>query len=644
MNPRRLLLVVAASAWAVALAGCPGDDEPVRKATADAGAAAAKAKAKVAGKVESVKGAVTLFRAGSSGPASAQELLVGDALETAADGEAVLWFPGDRRVELGADGRFEVEEEGGGLVLTVERGLVLTRIPKAAAPAGGEVLLTIATPFGITRIGAGEVKLGVEKDGASVDVLVGEIELVSKSGEVTKLGAGASRRLGQPRELETIELAIVVTGRAEVKAKDAKRYVAINAKKPPKLTPGDAVRVKDGKLSLAPAGSATKLALAKGAEAVVGPSKRGAGVEETELALGRGELAVSAPAGQKTRVGVGGGVTLVSDLGGQFTVKKTADGFDVTSLAGEVRLERAGGEPLLVPGGGGAALGKKGAEVRQAAKEPVALPSRSGLKLFQAGVSRLSLTWDGADDKAWRVQVAADPGFSQVLVDGPVKARFLTVPVGPRGALYWRVYDGATVHEKGSVAYAPEPAAQDLVHVKNEVPEGPEKTTIYFQDKPPVVNFTWAKEAGAAQYKVVVFREGALGTPVIERTVAEAGASLPAGTLNEGRYLWSATPLGAKGDELRGGRMNKLEITYDNAVPLLVIKSPRNGEPGGKQVRVAGIAPVGSKVFVNGRAVALDEKSRFETTAAPLHGGRVVFRMLNAGTEVYTVRTVRGGR
>ncbi len=90
--------------------------------------------------------------------------------------------------------------------------------------------------------------------------------------------------------------------------------------------------------------------------------------------------------------------------------------------------------------------------------------------------------------------------------------------------------------------------------------------------------------------------------------------------------------------------MNKLELTYDNAVPNLIIKAPRNGDPNQASVPVVGIAPVGARLFVNGKAVALDDKARFDTTASPLPGGRLVFRMLKGGSEVYTVRTLRAGR
>lgn len=136
-----------------------------------------------------------------------------------------------------------------------------------------------------------------------------------------------------------------------------------------------------------------------------------------------------------------------------------------------------------------------------------------------------------------------------------------------------------------------------------------------------------------------VYREGQLGTTVAERTVTENQLALPENTLVEGKYLWSVTPLDAKGAELKGGRMNKLHLVFDNAVSALSIKSPRNGDSG-KSLRAVGIAPVGSRLFINGKAVALDAQARFDTPVSAV-GGRVIFRLLHNGAESYTVRTVK---
>jgi hypothetical protein len=49
-------------------------------------------------------------------------------------------------------------------------------------------------------------------------------------------------------------------------------------------------------------------------------------------------------------------------------------------------------------------------------------------------------------------------------------------------------------------------------------------------------------------------------------------------------------------------------------------------------------------VFVNGKAAPLDDKARFDTTATPLPGGRMVFRLVNGAVEAYTVRVLGSGR
>ncbi|MDP2275905.1 MAG: hypothetical protein Q8K32_34500 [Archangium sp.] len=644
MNARRALLVCALGA----LAACEGDP-PVEPAV-DAGPPAAAQK-KSLGQLEGPQGAVTLERDGKPRPAAAEALFPGDIIETGEDSSAQLRFSGDRVVELGAEGRYELGLDGSGVMLNVARGLVLTRVKAAGkgrpGPEEGEVLLTISTPFGLTRIGSAELSMKVDDSSADVDVKLGEIELVSRSGEITRLGAGKKGLLGAARELPEIELSVVAsTGRGEFKAKDAKAFVAINPKKLPTLKAGDVVRVKEGRISLAPEGSETRLALLKGAEVGIVETRKGPGKEATSLDVKKGELEVSAPKGQSTRVSVAGGLTLVSDLGGQYTLRRTGTGFDVEALAGDVSIEREGEPALVVPGGQSASVPLKGAPaVRAASREGVVLPSRSGLRVFHQNLKQVSVTWDddGAAAASWRVELSQDPSFTTVVRDGVVHDNFFTMPAPAKGAWFWRVFKGELEHTRGSASFAAEPRSVDLSRLKNVVPEGAETTTIFFQDKdkPPVVTFTWARAESAAKYGVKVYREGQLASPVAERVVTETQVALPENTLLEGKYLWSVTPLDAKGAEQKGGRMNKLHMVFDNAVSALSIKTPRNGDAGGKSVNAVGIAPVGSKLFINGKSVTLDAQARFDTSVSPAAGGRIIFRLLHNGAESYTVRTVR---
>lgn len=605
-----------------------------------------KAKAALA-QLEGPTGPVTLEREGSKRPAQAEALFAKDAVETGVDGTAVVRLGGDRLVELGAEGRFELDGEGPNVTLNVVRGLVLTRVPArpaGAPPPADDVVLTITTPFGITRVGAASLSMTVDDSSATVDVKVGEIELVSKGGDVSKVGPGRQGTLGTPRELPLLTMNLVVEGgRAELKAKDAKGFVPLNPRKLPTLASGDTVRVKAGAVGLSGDGAGARYTLRGGGEATVGETRRGAGREQAGLELKKGELEVSAPASQSTRLDLGGGVALVSAQGGQFVARRGATGLEVEALTGDVALEREGQPAVLVPAGSSALADKKGqVAVREAPRETVALPAR-GARLYHSGLKKVSLTWEPAEGGGdYRVQVASDANFEKVVRDGVVHDPFISMPALAKGTWFWRVWRGDAKHAEGSVSFAPEARAQDLSRLKNVVPDGPETTTIFFQDKPPVVTFTWKAEEGAAQYAVKVYREGQLASPVAERTVGELSVALPENTLVEGKYLWSVTPLDAKGGETRGGRMNKLLMVYDNAVPSLVIKTPRNGDPGGPSVRVSGVAPFGARLFVNGKPIALDEKARFDSSVAPFPGGRVIFRLVQGGAEAYTVRTVRG--
>src|SRR5690606_15699219 len=176
---------------------------------------------------------------------------------------------------------------------------------------------------------------------------------------------------------------------------------------------------------------------------------------------------------------------------------------------------------------------------------------------------------------------------------------------------HWRVKDAAGKQEAlGSATFSPERQSSTGRARNNEVPEGAQRTTIFFQSRQPGLTFVYAPQADAASYLVKVYREGELAKPLVERKVTTSKLSLEPGVLEEGSYLWSATPLDAAGKPMRGARMSRLELAYDNALPELVVESPRPGTRvrEGQDVRVAGVAPVGSRVRVNGKAVAQDAK------------------------------------
>jgi hypothetical protein len=297
-----------------------------------------------------------------------------------------------------------------------------------------------------------------------------------------------------------------------------------------------------------------------------------------------------------------------------------------------------------VGGGSVAKISKTKVDVAQEGREQLVLPSRPGLKVLHNGALKVSLGWEAQEGQALRVEVATDSSFSHPLLAGKMGQPYVNVAAPARGNLFWRVLDGEKEVAQGSAYFAPEPKSGELDANRNQVLDGADKTTIFFQDRPPSVTFLCKADPKAARYKVSVYKGGDLAKPVAEVTGEGGRVALPEGALGEGNYLWSATPLDETGAALAGGKMNKLEIVYDNAVPNLIIKAPRNGDPAQASVRVMGIAPVGARLFVNGKPVALDDKARFDGKAAPLPGGRLIFRLVRGGSEVYTVRALRAGR
>ena len=120
----------------------------------------------------------------------------------------------------------------------------------------------------------------------------------------------------------------------------------------------------------------------------------------------------------------------------------------------------------------------------------------------------------------------------------------------------------------------------------------------------------------------------------IDKRVNENKAIVESGALAEGSYLWSAVATLNSGAEASGGRMNKMDIVFDNSVTRLVLTSPKEGQRGGNAV---GIAPLGARLSLNGKPVSLDDSGRF---SAPVpSGSAAIFKLTTReGADSYWVR------
>jgi len=156
----------------------------------------------------------------------------------------------------------------------------------------------------------------------------------------------------------------------------------------------------------------------------------------------------------------------------------------------------------------------------------------------------------------------------------------------------------------------------------------------------PALVFSFPAIEGAARYRVRVYKADDLKTPLVDRTVTERRCAADPGVVGEGSFLWNATPLAASGAELAGGRMNKLEVVYDNAMVNLLIERPLPGEAAGAEVQAKGIAPLGSRLFLNGKAAPLDKQGRFDLVVP--RASVLVFRLVTAEqSESFWIRSLR---
>jgi hypothetical protein len=576
----------------------------------------------------------------------------GDILATGDDGGAVVRLGPGREIELRPNARLKLRREQGQLVAELESGLVVSR-STAAAPS---VVLTVLTPFGITRVpgGRGEATIGVDKDGVHIAVSLGEIAFVDPSGKTVTAGANESIevKLGSveliragavapPERLEVVLSSEI--GPLLVRAPGERTFSARRAAPAPSGT-GFRLGSAGGRARLVAPGLRARLE--GGASGRVGEASRSSGGRRFALALEKGTALLSLEGGQAHEVVLEGRepITLRATEPSTFSVVANKGRATVVALAGGGEVS-VGDSRQRLAANQRASIRGSAVEVASRSASDVVLPTARGLRVYADGLPDVTLSWPSQGQGAL-VEVAGDPEFKDVLVSGRVSGNSITVPAPRRADLYWRVT--GTSGEKvlvGQAHFEPDRrrSVLDLEHPHNLVGESGPMTTVYFQGVVPTLTFSYASRAGAARYRLRVYRVGALDKPIVEKVVADTRCQVDANSLIEGSYVWHAVPLDGKGGELGGGRMNKLELVYDNALTRLAIGSPKpNEQITGPEVSALGVAPLGSRLYINGKQARLDGKGRFaeKVNRAPA----VIFRLVGKnGSESYWIRKLRVG-
>lgn len=636
----RALRLFASVACLLALVGCPEEPPPPPPPPPPTPVA----------QLARATGAVELTRDGGTAPVAAPTpLFQGDVVKTGHGASALL-----------KGGRVEVELEED----------TVFRIGKALSDvnvSAGEVVLlsdadgeAFGTPLGTAGLsGGGRARLALREGKLVLEVGVGEVELTdadggtstATSGQRVRFGVGAVEleditdpqerlRLGLgPVELEDAAAppavkADVEAGRPLLKAPGAAK--ATPAPKSSTLADGQTgfTTPKGAQLRLESAG--VVLRVGAGASGLVDTPTRHEGLVELPVTLEGGEAGLRLTKEGRVKLGGTTPVTLSgAEANAELSASKAGQRLEV--VAGTVELAAEGKAPVTVRAGQAAVVGPGGAiEVKAQPRSPLVVPFGKRVTLYTPALRELGLRLPA---RPVRVEIAADSAFTQLLAAGEAED-VVTVKVPASRQLFWRFPgdDGALV--QGQVKLRAEPVARSAGARGDVIAETGKKATVYYQGSVPPLTLTFGAVPQAKAYQLKVYAAGALTTPVFEKKSDATRVLVEAGALAEGSYVWFASPLDANGRELAGGRMNQMELVYDNALTSLVITSPKEGAKVSGEVVASGTAPAGSRLSINGKPVTLGASGRFSVPVGAVDA--VIFTLTTGdGGEAYWVRRVR---
>lgn len=509
------------------------------------------------------------------------ELRAGDGLRTLSGASAVLELAGGRlRLEERTVIRLALEDRGieiasGQAVLEADQRLELhTSAGDAVFEPGARASL---------RDGDLEVLFG--------RVVVGEEELVAGESLSVRIGGA---ELETPRSADHARLWVKGAARLRHAGEPSWRALAEGQSAAP---PGTRVALDAG----------ARVAVRRGASriAITGPTELGIGGPGGPLVTtgagyaridARGEeVALEAP-----------GVRIIARADGRAEVRIDGAETRVRALEGRVEVLHAGARRSLEPG-------QELALARPPPPAPLG-PSRAHL----AADAGESFTVHGSRAPiVVELAVAHCPHEAVIAASGQRTRGAGRVSIGlPFGRHSYEVRCRAA---DGSLSA--EPVASGRIHVRRDdgsggLPEVPPSAhviidgrpyTVLFQGVLPRVVVSWPGAGGRAPYTLVIAR----GDDTRERASAAPRFELPPGTVLEGVYVLRARD--ASGATSRSARVT---IALDEATPTASIEAPEDGAfAPGRAVRVAGVAQRGWVADVDGRALALDPRRRFEGDA-----------------------------
>ena len=602
-------------------------------------------------------------------------LVPGDVVSTGADSAAVLVFVVGTKLELGAHTSL-VLRRGGGTAATM--GAVLLGGVARASSAEGRVSLTIGTPFGFAEIGTGAVDLVVSAE-HGLRVLVGQVSVLGDAGVRTAVKAGEALTVaglvvtigGQTsvsglrfplRQDAVADLFVAAdAGVADIVLQPLTFVLLANSKqtlvrragsdawtRPKKrddLGPGDSVRTRRSG-ALVRFADAGDVVMQGSSQVQFDEALQGSGVAKVAYGVKHGGISLQL----SKRAGVVLAHT-VAVLGQAVTVTPGTRSADVDISCDETSADvrvRAGkavlGDGTQVLAGQAVHIegdGKVGAVRPLAVPWVTVAPGSQAVIHYRNSPPAVGFRWSTGESTVQIFELASDAQLRHVRYHEAIAGGYLVLEKLPEGDSFWRVAGKPA----GFFSLQLEGDA-DCANCRrnNVIKDTGEKTVVYFQQALPAITLRWDTRELATQYNVKVFADGQFDTPLADVSSKKNRHVFPAGDLEEGVYFWHVEALDASGSVLARGKMNRLEIAYDNAVTALVIKSPAPEQRlRDSAVTTRGEIEQGAEVFINDKAVELDGEGRFAHTVPLVRGlNTLVYRVVTKErVEHFYVRRVQ---
>jgi hypothetical protein len=315
--------------------------------------------------------------------------------------------------------------------------------------------------------------------------------------------------------------------------------------------------------------------------------------------------------------------------------------------------EAGGAAPAPAPASAEAATAPEAPVAVPAEQPPLPAPRRAPLvlamttdvRIYGDRLQEVTLTWPEGLPAA-RVEVARDHRFKEIVLAGRPEGDHINVTPPRHGSTYWRVLnqEGGELR-RGKAKFVTDPRWESggSRRAGATVSDSGVAAKLYYQSVAPAVTFEYTPHPKAARYRLSVARAGGAGKPLLERSLSQTRYTVEAGVLRDGEYVWKVTPVDASGTALGEAGDNRLTVSYDNAQVQLAIDKPRPwARVRGQRVQVQGVAPLESRLFVNGQRAPVDAKGRFDFQVQS--AAALIFKVVSAdGNETFWVRGLRAG-